>query len=95
MSEVEVCYAGPEGQFVIPVRFADGMTIADAIDASGIRVKVPGLSIHDRNVGVFAQLKPLTATVQAGDRIEIYRPLVADPKLVRRERAAREPIKRK
>ena len=95
MIECEVCYAGPEGQFVMPVRIAEGASIADAIDASAIRAKVPGLVVSDRNVGVFAQPRPLSTLVAPGDRIEIYRPLVADPKDVRRERAAREPIKRR
>lgn len=95
MIECEVCYAGPEGQFVVPVRIADGATIGDAIDASAIRAKVPALVVTDRNVGVFAQLRPLSTPVAAGDRIEIYRPLVADPKDVRRERAARETGRRK
>ena len=95
MIECEVCYAGPEGQFVIPVRVDDGATIADAIEASGIRARVANLVVSDRNVGVFAQVRPLATVVAAGDRIEIYRPLVADPKDVRRERAARETGRRK
>lgn len=89
MPRVEVCYAGPEGQFLLPVDVPDGATLADAIEASGIRARVPGLRIDDRHVGVFSKAKPLSTPLAEGDRVEIYRPLKIDPREARRERAAK------
>jgi putative ubiquitin-RnfH superfamily antitoxin RatB of RatAB toxin-antitoxin module len=89
MPRAEVCYAGPEGQFLLPVELPDGATLADAIDASGIRSRVPGLVVDDRHVGVFSRPRPLLTPLAEGDRVEIYRPLKIDPREARRERAAR------
>lgn len=85
----EVCYAGPEGQFLLPVELAPGATLADAIDASGLRARVPELVVDDRHVGVFSKPRPLATAVRDGDRVEVYRPLNIDPREARRERAAR------
>ena len=89
MPRAEVCYAGPEGQFLLPVDVPAGATLADAIQASGIRSRVPGLVIDDRHVGVFSKPKPLATPVAEGDRVEIYRPLKIDPREARRERASK------
>lgn len=85
----EVCYAGPEGQFVLPVELPEGATLADAIAASGLAIRVPGLRIDDRHVGVFSKARPLDTPLRSGDRVEVYRPLRVDPRAARRERAAR------
>lgn len=85
----EVCYAGPEGQFLLRVELPAGATLADAIEASGLRARVPGLMLDDRHVGVFAKLRPLATLLQDGDRVEVYRPLKVDPREARRERAAK------
>lgn len=85
----EVCYAGPEGQFLLPVELPPGATLADAIDASGLRARVPGLVVDDRHVGVFSKPRALASAVQDGDRVEVYRPLRIDPRDARRERAAK------
>jgi putative ubiquitin-RnfH superfamily antitoxin RatB of RatAB toxin-antitoxin module len=85
----EVCYAGPEGQFVLPVELPEGATLADAIAASGLAARVPGLLIDDRHVGVFSKTRSLDTVLQAGDRVEVYRPLRVDPRAARRERAAK------
>lgn len=84
---VEVCYAGPEGQFLLPVDLPVGATLGDAIEASGIRDRVPGLVVDDRQVGVFSKPRPLSAPLSEGDRVEIYRPLKVDPREARRDRA--------
>ena len=89
MPRAEVCYAGPEGQFLLPVELPEGATLGDAIEASGIRARVPGLVVDDRHVGVFSKPKPLSTPVGEGDRVEIYRPLKIDPREARRERAAK------
>lgn len=91
MLRAEVAYAGPEGQFLLRVELAEGATLADAIEASGIRARLPGLNIDDRHVGVFAKPRPLGSAVRDGDRVEIYRPLKIDPRQARRERAAKSP----
>jgi putative ubiquitin-RnfH superfamily antitoxin RatB of RatAB toxin-antitoxin module len=84
---VEVAYAGPEGQWVLPVEIPVGATLGQAIDASGIRSLVPAVVVGDGNVGVFSRPRRLDDVLQPGDRVEIYRPLVADPKEQRRARA--------
>lgn len=85
----EVCYAGPEGQFLLRVELPAGATLADAIEASGIRARVPGLQVDDRHVGVFSKPRPLATPLRDGDRVEVYRPLKVDPREARRERAAK------
>jgi putative ubiquitin-RnfH superfamily antitoxin RatB of RatAB toxin-antitoxin module len=89
MLRAEVCYAGPEGQYLLRVELPPGATLADAIEASGLRGRVPGLQVDDRHVGVFAKLRPLSTPLQDGDRVEVYRPLKIDPREARRERAAK------
>ncbi len=87
--EAEVCYAGPEGQFLLRVSLPPGATLADAIEASGIRARIPEIRIDDAHVGVFARPATLSTRLRAGDRVEIYRPLKIDPRQARRERAER------
>jgi putative ubiquitin-RnfH superfamily antitoxin RatB of RatAB toxin-antitoxin module len=85
----EVCYAGPEGQFLLPVELPPGATLADAINASGLRACVPGLVVDDQHVGVFSKPRTLASALRDGDRVEVYRPLKIDPREARRERAAK------
>lgn len=87
---VEVAYVGPEGQFLIAFDVPPGTTLDDAIERSGLLQRVPGLVPDPRRIGVFGKLKPPQTPVAAGDRIEVYRPLLADPRESRRQRAARE-----
>ena len=84
---VEVAYAGPEGQWLLPLELDPGATIADAIAASGIEAQVPGLRAADGRVGVYSQPRALGDALRDGDRVEIYRPLMADAKEIRRRRA--------
>lgn len=88
--DVEVCYAGPQGQWLLRVRLPAGATVGDAIEASGIRARIPELGIDDENVGVFSRPRSLSSPLHAGDRVEIYRPLLLDPRAARRMRAARQ-----
>lgn len=84
---VEVAYAGPQGQFLLRVELPEGATTGDAIRASGIASRLPGVEIGERNVGIWSRVCGLSAALRDGDRVEIYRPLVADPKDTRRKRA--------
>jgi len=85
---VEVAYALPESQVIIPVKVNTDMTIEEIIKHSGILDNYPDIDLAQNKVGVFGKLTKLTSTLREGDRIEIYRPLIADPKEVRRQRAA-------
>ncbi|AVL76229.1 RnfH family protein [Providencia rettgeri] len=89
MSElsIEVTYALPEKQFLLSVKVADGTTIEDAIIASGILALRDDIDLKKNKVGIYSRPAKLTDKVQDGDRIEIYRPLIADPKELRRKRA--------
>jgi hypothetical protein len=84
---VEVAYALPHQQVVLPLRLAPGSTVAQAIDASGILARFPEIDLAQNKVGIFGKLTRLDSALRNHDRVEIYRPLVADPKEVRRKRA--------
>jgi hypothetical protein len=86
---VEVVYATAERQRLIALTVAPGATVAEAIAASGILREFPEIDLSVNRVGVFGQLVRLGDVVQADDRVEIYRPLQADPKEARRQRARR------
>jgi len=93
---VEVSYALPQRQELLKVRLADGATVRDAIDASGILAKYPDIELDGRNkVGVFAKLTRLDTMLRDRDRVEIYRPLIADPKAVRKKRAEEGKVMKK
>ncbi len=86
--DVEVAYACPDEQVIIPVAVDADATVEDAICHSGILHSFPDISLEVNKVGIFGKLAKLDAGLKQGDRIEIYRPLIADPKEVRRKRAA-------
>jgi putative ubiquitin-RnfH superfamily antitoxin RatB of RatAB toxin-antitoxin module len=89
MIEVEVSYARPDRQVVIPVRVASTALVSDAIEASGVLKQFPEIDLDGANkVGVFGKLTRMNATLQPGDRVEIYRQLIADPKESRRAKAS-------
>ena len=85
---VEVAYARPDEQVIIPVEAPEGATVEQVIVLSRIQDRFPEINPQTAKVGVFGKLAKLSATVRAGDRVEIYRPLLADPKAVRKQRAA-------
>jgi putative ubiquitin-RnfH superfamily antitoxin RatB of RatAB toxin-antitoxin module len=72
------------------VEVAEGTTAAGAIEASGLLDKFPEIELADNRVGIFGKPCPLNQVLRAGDRVEIYRALIADPKEARRNRAARK-----
>lgn len=86
---VEVAYAKPDEQLILSVACASMITIQEAIDRSGILGKFPEIDLAINKVGVFGKIATLDAALHPGDRVEIYRPLVADPKEARRRRAAK------
>ena len=92
---VEVAYALPEKQVILALEVAPGATIAEIIRVSGILEQFPEIDLEKNKVGVFGKLGKLTDTLHAGDRVEIYRPLIADPKEVRKQRAAQGKIMKK
>lgn len=85
---VEVSYALPERQELVTLRLPAGATAGQAIEASGLLAKYPDIELDGRNkVGVYAKLARLDTVLRDRDRVEIYRPLIADPKAVRKKRA--------
>lgn len=85
---VEVAYATAAKQRIIKVKIEKGASIEKVIDCSGILEIFPEIDLTQQKVGIFSKSKKLTDLVQEGDRIEIYRPLIIDPKEARRARAS-------
>ncbi|WP_034947060.1 RnfH family protein [Erwinia oleae] len=86
---VEVVYALPDKQYLYTVNVEEGSTVEQAIKASGILEIRGDIDLTQNKVGIFSRPVKLPDEVKAGDRIEIYRPLLADPKELRRQRAER------
>ncbi len=87
MSTIEIIYPTLKKQESLFVEFNKGMTIKEAIEMSGILLQFEEIDLKINHVGIFNQIKKLNEEVKAGDRVEIYRPLIANPKEVRRKRA--------
>jgi putative ubiquitin-RnfH superfamily antitoxin RatB of RatAB toxin-antitoxin module len=85
---VEVVYAKPERQEVASINLPAGSTVGQAIDASGLLAKHPEIDLLNNKLGIYAKLAKVDTTLRDRDRVEIYRPLIADPKEVRKQRAA-------
>ena len=85
--DVEVAYATPEKQRIVALAVEDGCTVKEAIERSSIREEFPGLEVNPGAVGIFSRKVSLDHRLRNGDRVEIYRPLIADPKESRRARA--------
>lgn len=84
MISITVCYATPEKQVQIPLSVEESCTVELAIRRSKIMEPFPEIKFAHIKVGIFSQPVKLDSNVQAGDRIEIYRPLSIDPKELRR-----------
>ncbi|TXH04053.1 MAG: RnfH family protein [Nevskiaceae bacterium] len=89
MLRVEVVYALPQRQTLLAVEVPAGATLREAILRSGLLEQHPELELATLTVGVFGQRATLARPLAAGDRVEIYRPLRADPKAARRARVTR------
>jgi putative ubiquitin-RnfH superfamily antitoxin RatB of RatAB toxin-antitoxin module len=85
---VEVAYALPHEQLIVPVKVKAGITAEQAIQSSGILTKYPEIDLAINKIGIFGKLSKLDTSLRHLDRVEIYRPLIADPKEVRKQRAA-------
>jgi uncharacterized protein len=85
---VEVCYARPDKVFLEALELPSGSTIDLAIERSGVLAYAPEIDPENCRVGIFGKLRPRDAVLRDHDRVEIYRPLIADPKEARRRRAA-------
>ncbi len=86
---VEVAYALPDRQAIVEVEVPLGTTAVEAARQSGIMERFEGLDLENARLGIFGKIAANTQVLRAGDRVEIYRPLIADPKEVRKARAAR------
>lgn len=83
---VGLTYAEPGNQVWLNLEVPEGATLQDAIEASGILERFPHIDLDQQKVGVFGKIKPLQTELSEGDRVEIYRPIVADPKKVKRRK---------
>lgn len=100
MITVEVAYATPKKQQIISLQVPEGTVALEAVKQSGIAEVFPQINIETDPMGIFGNTLGARGLAVAakyilkeGDRIEIYRPLIADPKEARRQRAQRRPIK--
>ncbi|KAB8305573.1 RnfH family protein [Rouxiella chamberiensis] len=86
---VEVVYALPERQYLRTVKLEEGSNVEQAVIASGLLELRQDIDFKNNKLGIYSRPVKLVDTVSDGDRIEIYRPLIADPKELRRIRAER------
>lgn len=84
---IQVCYADPEHPVLLELQVPAESTVQQALLASGILQRIPQLDLARARVGIYGKLKSIDSIVQAHDRIEIYRPLLTDPKESRHRRA--------
>lgn len=87
MVRVQVCHALPGHSFLVDLSLPAGATIREAIEASELLQQFPELDPGSTKLGIFGKLRPADTVLRDGDRVEIYRPLQADPKETRRRRA--------
>jgi hypothetical protein len=86
--QIEVAYAKPEKQELVHLKLPEGSTVRQAIEASGLRQRYPEIDLASCKLGIYAKLTKADTVLRDRDRVEIYRPLIADPKEVRKQRAA-------
>ena len=87
---VEVAYAKPEKQSIISIQVKPGTTLIEAIKLSGMLEQFPEIDLAEAKFGVFSKISPPETVLRERDRVEIYRPLIADPKESRRKRAEKK-----
>lgn len=92
---VQVAYALPAETTLLDLRVGSEATVREAIERSGILAQHPEIDLAKNKIGIFGKLVKLDSALHDRDRIEIYRPLIADPKEVRRQRAAEGKVMRK
>ena len=87
--DVEVAYAEPGCQVIVPLAVPEGTSAREAVRRSGLLERFPAIRLDEQSLGVFGQSVSPCTPLAAGDRVEIYRPLEINPKEARRARAAR------
>jgi len=95
MITVEVCYAQRNKPALVSVNLPLGATLVQALEASGLLSKHPEIDLKKNKFGIFAKLSKPDTVLRDKDRVEIYRPLIADPKEVRKQRAAEGKVMKK
>ncbi len=90
MIDIEVAYALADEQTILTLTVADNTTVKEAIIKSNISKKYPQINLENDKVGIFGKITTLDNVLRAKDRIEIYRPLIADPKEARKKRAKKK-----
>ena len=86
--KIGIAYALPQRQVWFDVNLADGATVKEAIERSGILKQFPDINLEQQKIGIFGKLTKLDAVLADGDRVEIYRPITCDPKTVPRKAKA-------
>ena len=87
---VEIAYAMPNEQVILSIKVPTKSDVKQAIEKSGIQIKFPSIDLSKNKVGIFGKKTTLDHVLKNRDRIEIYRPLILDPKEMRRKRAAKK-----
>lgn len=85
--DVEVIYATPSNQILVSLKLPPGSTIEQALEKSGVAFQFPEIKLVAGLFGIYGKLADLTTQLRSGDRVEIYRPLVANPRQMRKLRA--------
>jgi len=94
MIKVEVVFAEQQQAEKIILQVFENTSVQEAIQQSGILNKFPALDLHKNKVGIFSKLVTLNTILQDGDRVEIYQPLLIDPKQIRKQRALKQKKKK-
>ncbi len=84
---VEVAYAKPDKQVILPLQVKPGTQLIEAVKLSGILEQFPEIDLEKSKLGIFSKVSKPDTVLREKDRVEIYRPLIADPKESRRKRA--------
>jgi len=92
---IEVCYAQAQTQQVVKLKLPAGSTLQQALEASGLLAKHPEIDLKKNKFGIWNKLSKPDSLLRERDRVEIYRPLIADPKEVRKQRAAEGKVMKK
>ena len=92
---IEIAYAKPARQELVELKLPLGSTIQQAIEVSGLLQRYPEIELSKAKVGIYGKLAKLDTALRDKDRVEIYRPLIADPKEVRKQRAAAGKVMKK
>lgn len=87
---IQVCYALPDQSYLHEMTVAAGTTLEQAVRSAGVLQRYPQIDLATHKLGIFGKLRPPDTALRDGDRVEIYRPLQADPKETRRRRAKRK-----